>query len=159
MVQRSIRLIFLLLVSWVVMVFTHEVGHIAGGLCSGGVLESADLLPWHLPYSVFSPDPYPRVTLWSGLLVGVVIPLGLAIAIRRDWMWFVASFCVLANGMYIATAWVSGDSALDTARLLAHGASPLTLGIYCMLTIGWGYVRFRRACIAVLAPHTESDPK
>ena len=50
----------------------------------------------------------------------------------------------------LATAWISGDRYLDTPKLLKHGAHPITIGLYCVLTIGFGYMRFRRSCIRVL---------
>lgn len=81
----------------------------------------------------------------------------LAITVQRDWMWFIANFCIIANGAYIATAWLSGDSYLDTPKLLEHGASPITIGLYCLLTIGFGYVGFRRACISALTVPTKPD--
>ena len=62
-----------------------------------------------------------------------------------------ANFCVLANGAYLATAWISGDSYLDTTKLLEHGAHPITIGVYCLMTIGVGYVGFRRSCIDALS--------
>ncbi len=134
------------------MAFTHEMGHIVGGWCGGATLQTANLLPWNLPYSIFDPDPRPLITLWCGPLLGVVAPLGLAVGIRRESTWFVANFCVLANGAYLATAWFSGDRFLDTAKLLEHGAHPITIGLYCVLTIGFGYTGFRRSCIRVLTP-------
>jgi hypothetical protein len=133
------------------MTFTHELGHIVGGYCSGGTLATADLLPWHLPYSIFDPDPKPLVTLWCGPLLGVIIPLGLAWTIRREGMWFVAHFCVLANGTYLATAWISGERHLDTPKLLEQGAHPAAIGLYCLLTIGFGYWGFRRSCTRAFA--------
>lgn len=141
------------------MTFTHEMGHILGGWCCGATLRSFDLLPWHLPYSIFDPDPKPLVTLWSGPILGVVAPLSAALAIRRDWTWFVANFCVLANGAYLATAWISGDRYLDTPRLLEHGAHPITIGLYCALTISFGYLGFRRSCIRLLTspPHSTAE--
>ena len=139
------------------MTFTHEMGHIIGGACCGASLKSADLLPWHLPYSIFEPDPFPLVTLWAGLIIGVVAPVGLAIIVQRDWMWFIANFCLLANGTYIATAWFSGDRYLDTPKMLEHGASPITIAVYCLLTIRFGYVGFRRSCISVLTVRTKSQ--
>ncbi|RMF40779.1 MAG: hypothetical protein D6753_10925 [Planctomycetota bacterium] len=57
-----------------VMAFTHEIGHIVGGWCCGGTLKTADLIPWHLPYSIFDPDPKPLVTLWCGPILGIVVP-------------------------------------------------------------------------------------
>jgi hypothetical protein len=148
---RVFRFVLLLIVSWTVLTFTHEMGHIIGGWCCGGSLTSADLLPWHLPYSIFDPDPKPLVTLWCGPLLGVVVPLGLAVVIRRDWMWFVSHFCTLANGAYIAAAWTSGDHYLDTPKLLEHGASAISIAVYCVLTIGFGYAGFRQSCIRILS--------
>ena len=72
-------------------------------------------------------------------------------------MWFIANFCVLANGSYIATAWFSGDRYLDTPKLLEHGASPIAIAVYCLLTIGGGYVGFRRSCITALSVPTPTD--
>ena len=152
MAIRVTRFLRLLVASWVVMTFTHEMGHIIGGMCCGGALKSADLLPWHMPYSIFEPDPFPLVTLWAGLIIGVLAPVGVALIIQREWMWFIANFCVLANGAYIATAWFSGDRYLDTPKLLAHGASPIAIAVYCLATIGFGYVGFRRSCVSVLSP-------
>ena len=104
------------------MTLVHEAGHVLCGWSCGGKLQSADFLPWHLPYSIFEPDPYPLVTLWGGPVLGVVIPLAVAWLLRSDKLWFIAYFCVLANGMYLATAWISGDRYLDTPKLLEHGA-------------------------------------
>jgi hypothetical protein len=157
MTFRVPRFVLLLLASWIVMNFSHEMGHIIGGTCCGGSLQSADLLPWHLPYSIFEPDPFPLVTLWAGLIIGVLAPVAAAMIIQREWMWFIATFCVLANGAYIATAWFSGDRYLDTPKLLEHGASPILIGIYCLLTIGLGYVGFRRSCVSALSAPTKLD--
>jgi hypothetical protein len=134
------------------MTFTHEAGHIVGGWASGGKLQDAHLMPWELPHSHFDPDPHPLVTLWCGPILGVVVPLALAVAIRRGWAWFVAHFCVISNGAYLAIAWLTGDRFLDTAKLLERGAHPITIAAYCLLTIGFGYVGFRRQCVRVLTP-------
>ena len=157
MAVRVTRFVLLLVASWVVMTFTHEMGHIIGGECCGGSLKSADLWPWRLPYSIFEPDPFPLVTLWAGLIIGVLAPVVIATIVQRDWMWFIANFCVLANGSYIATAWFSGDRYLDTPKLLEHGSSPISIAVYCFLTIGFGYVGFRRSCIAALVVPTPTD--
>jgi hypothetical protein len=147
---RVTRFLLLLVASWIVMTFTHEMGHIIGGTCCGGTLQAVDLMPWRLPYSIFEPDPFPLVTLWAGLILGALIPVVVAVIVQRDWMWFIANFCVLANGAYIATAWFSGDHYLDTPKLLEHGASTIAIAVYCLFTIGFGYVGFRRSCISFL---------
>lgn len=148
--QLTVRLIALLVVSWCVMTLAHEAGHLVGGWLGGGTLHSADLWPWHLPYSIFDPDPQPLVTLWSGPLLGVLAPLAVAACAGRSWVWFVADFCLLANGVYLALGWFSADRFLDTARLLESGASPAVVALYCAATLGTGYSRFRRDLIGLL---------
>lgn len=97
------------------------------------------------------------MTLWAGLIIGILAPVGVALIIQRDWMWFIANFCILANGAYIATAWFSGDRYLDTPKLLEHGASPIAIAVYCLATIGFGYVGFRRSCVSVLSPSRKPE--
>ncbi|WP_052031692.1 hypothetical protein [Novipirellula maiorica] len=144
-----LRFSCLLIAAWFVMTTTHEVGHLIGGWISGGTLQHAELRPWHLPHSHFAPDPHPLVTLWAGPLIGVIVPLLLALVIRKPSVWFIANFCMLANGTYLAVAWFTGDPFLDTPRLLAAGASPLSIATFCALTLFWGYRAFRASCIAI----------
>ena len=150
MYQRVFHFAAMLWASWCVMTVTHECGHIVGGWLMGGTLCEAELRPWHLPHSLFNPDPWPLLTVWSGPLLGVIVPLVVACLVRRRWMWFIADFCLLANGAYLATAWISGDRFLDTPRLLAAGAWPASIVAYCVVTVGVGYVRFRADCIEAL---------
>ncbi len=134
------------------MTFTHECGHIIGGMTGGATLTDFDLAPWRMPYSLHSPDPHPLVTLWAGPLLGIAVPMGLATLVRQRWAWFIADFCLIANGGYLALAWLSGDRFLDTSRLLDAGASPAAIMLYCVLTIGLGYPWFRSDCIHYLTP-------
>jgi hypothetical protein len=154
--NRYFIFVLLLAMSWFVMTLTHECGHIVGGILCGATLTDFDLAPWRMPYSLHSPDPHPLITLWAGPLIGVGIPLTAASIIRSSWAWFIADFCLLANGSYLALAWLSGDRFLDTPRLLAAGAHPASIVIYCALTIGLGYVWFRSDCIQVLAARRKS---
>lgn len=109
-------------------------------------------MPWELPYSTFEPAPWPLVTLWCGPILGALVPFALAVAVGRHGAWFIAHFCLLANGFYLAIAWATGDNLLDTPMLLARGAHPATIAAYCLLAIGIGYVGFRRQCIRLLSP-------
>lgn len=151
MASKSIPFALLLLLSWTVMTTTHELGHLIGGWLGGATLTKCDLAPWRLPYSLHNPDPHPLLTLWSGPLFGVVVPLVIAWGTRSTWARFVADFCLVANGIYLALAWLSGDRFLDTPRLLAEGAWPLSIAIYCFTTIAFGYIRFREDCIVVFS--------
>lgn len=148
--KRWLHLVLLLIAGWCVMTFTHECGHLAGGWTGGGTLRHAELRPWHLPHSLFEPDPHPLLTVWCGPLLGVIVPVMIALLVRQLWMWFLADFCILANGAYLATAWISGDRYLDTPRLFEAGAWSISVAAYCVIMIGIGYVRFRRDCIDIL---------
>lgn len=151
LLKRGSHFLLLLAASWCVMTFIHESGHIVCGWASGGTLQQADVAPWHLPHSSFDPDPQPLVTLWGGPILGALVPLTVALLVRRGWMWFIAYFCLLANGSYLAVAWFTGERHLDTPKLLHHGAHPATIVAYCVLTIGAGYVGFRRQCVRVFS--------
>lgn len=150
--MRWLRLASLLAAAWCVMVLSHETGHLLGGWLGGGRLQQADLRPWALPHSHFDPDPRPLLTLWAGPILGIVLPQIAAFLFNRPWGWLIAHFCWLANGCYLMAGWVDGGTHLDTTRLLAQGASPLQIITYGVLTIGWGYMRFRASCRALLAP-------
>jgi hypothetical protein len=148
---RVAYFVALLIASWIVMTLTHELGHLLGGWLGGAQLESYELAPWRLPYSFHDPNPRPLLTLWAGPVLGGVGPLAAAAVIRRRWAWFVADFCLLANGIYLALAWFSGDSTLDTSQLLEAGAHPLSITAFSGVSAGVGYFRFRKDCISILA--------
>ncbi len=145
--KKLVFLGLLLAVSWCVMTFVHEAGHVLCGCLGSGRLGEADLLPWHLPHSTFEPNPRPLLTLWGGPMLGVLVPLVIAGLFRRDWLWLIAYFCLLANGVYLATAWGSGERYLDTPQLLQDGAHPATIVAYCLVTIVTGYIGLRRQLI------------
>lgn len=137
------------------MTSTHELGHLAAGWAGGASLLDYDLTPWRFPYSVHAPDPDPLFTLWGGPLFGVLAPILLAAMLRRWWGWFVADFCLIANGGYLALAWQSGGRFLDAPRMLSEGAQPITIALFCVITISLGYVRLRSDCIGFFAPENQ----
>ncbi|TWT49229.1 hypothetical protein Pla22_44210 [Rubripirellula amarantea] len=160
------------------MLLTHEIGHLVGGWCGGATLVDVDLAPWRMPYSIHHPDPHPRLTLWAGPLLGVIVPVGTAILVQghktrrqtkqqtqqptrrqawRKWAWLVADFCLLANGTYLAIAWVACDRFLDTPRMLAAGVSPIFIAAYCVVTVSVGYVRFRNDCVVFFSRRESSN--
>jgi hypothetical protein len=158
MLLRVAKLFALLLLSWCVMITTHELGHLVTGWLGGGTLVDVELRPWKLPHSRFAPDPYPRLTLWGGPVLGVAVPVLLAWAIDRPWAWFVANFCVLANGLYLALAWYSGDRWLDAPRLIAEGESLLSIAIFAALAISSGYYGMRESVIGIWKRPTSPSP-
>ena len=154
---RIVRLSVLLIIAWVVMTTTHELGHVIGGWIGGATLTKLNLAPWSLPYSLHHPDPHPLVTLWSGPVIGVLIPMMVAGLVRSQATWLIADFCLLANGVYLSLAWISGERFLDTSRLLDAGAHPLSITVFCAITISFGYVRFRQDCIDILTVDANPD--
>ena len=129
------------------MTQTHELGHLVFGWLSGATLTEIELRPWRLPYTIFQPDPHPLFTLWGGPLLGALMPLTLLTLDHGKITQFVAYFCLLANGSYLALAWCAPEDQLDTVKLLEHGAWPSSIAAYCLITITLGYWGFRRACI------------
>jgi hypothetical protein len=78
--------------------------------------------------------------------------------VRRAWAWLIAHFCILANGVYLGVAWISGDRFLDSAMMLEKGAHPAFLLLYCFITIPIGYAGLRRTCVNVLQrPLSKTD--
>ncbi|QDV25459.1 hypothetical protein [Aureliella helgolandensis] len=154
---RIAKFLILLILAWCTMTTLHEFGHIVSGWACGGTLQSVSLVPWSLPYSIFEPDPWPLFTLWGGPIVGSLLPVMLALIVRQPWSAFIAYFCLLSNGAYLATAWMTGDRYLDTTKLLDHGAPPLAIAAFCGLTISVGYLGFRRQCIYWLSPELDND--
>ena len=152
-VRRSqvVWFLILLVFAWLAMTVSHELGHIVAGVCCGGTLESYSLSPVTLPYSIFNLDPYLLITLGCGPLLEVSMSFVLALTFRKRAFWFIAYFCGLANGLYLAVAWVSGDRYLDTPKLLEHGAWPASVLAFCVVTIIVGYVGFRHECQVHLA--------
>ena len=136
--------------AWVVMTTTHELGHVIGGWLGGGKLVALEVAPWRLPYSLHAPDPHPRLTLWCGPLVGALLPFGISLLVRHAFVRFVGNFCLLANGLYLALAWWSGDQFLDTPRMLAAGVHPVWIVCFCAISIVVGYMRFRADCATIL---------
>jgi hypothetical protein len=159
MIKSYMLLALLLIVSWCVFCATHEGGHIVVGWLGGGTLVAAELRPWHLPHSHFRPDPRPLATAWGGPVLGVIAPLAVAVLLRSRWLWFVAYFCLVANGTYLAVAWLTGERLLDTQRLLAAGAWPASIVAYCVLTMVPGYIGFRRACVELLRVRQANPPE
>jgi hypothetical protein len=148
---RFLDLGAMLVASWCVMMFTHELGHVIGGMIGGGSLQAAELRPWRLAYSLFAPDPRPLLTLWAGPMLGVLLPFLAAVVFKSNRVWFVASFCLLANGSYLAIGWFAGDPFLDSPRLLAAGTPPLVLAAITILMTVSGHRLFRRSCQNLLA--------
>lgn len=150
LLARSAYWLGLCLLAWGVLLVTHETGHILAGWSCGGTLQAFELRPWRLPYSLFAPNPCPLRTVWGGPILGCLLPLLFAWLTGWREARLIACFCLLGNGLYLAVGWITGDPLLDTQQLLTHGAWPLSLLVFCTLTISTGYLGLRRELVEEL---------
>lgn len=136
---------WLLTASWVLMLFWHEIGHGFAAIATGGTVISTNLYPGQLGHTFVDPNPRPGWVLWGGFLSGCLIPAACALAVPRsatrlrlEAIW-IASFCGLTNGTYLA---VGGSERLtDTGQLLQLGwpiAAMIAIGVPLAIAGYWG---------------------
>lgn len=145
--QRFHAILFavsLAMLSWLLMMAVHELGHIVGAWLTGGRVETVVLHPLSISRTDVAPNPHPAVVVWLGPLLGCLLPLAILLAIPkrlqtlRNSAKFFAGFCLIANGAYIAFGALEGigDSGemlrkgTPTWCLLAFGAVTIPLGLY-----------------------------
>lgn len=140
---------------WVLMLLTHEVGHGAVALLTGGEVISVELRPGVPGHTLVNPNPQPDGVIWGGFLSGCLLPLGAWAAARAIHpaaagdLRLLAGFCLLANGVYLAAG--GSESLTDPGVLLSLGWSwPVLLAIGVLLA-GPGYGLFRRELSTRLA--------
>ncbi len=154
--MQFIMISSLCLFSWLAMMLVHEVGHVLGAILTGGQVHEVAWHPTVFSHTDVHPNPSPKLVVWAGPVVGVVIPL-LILLIHR-WIdkatmylaVFFAGFCLLANGLYIGIGWV--DQIGDTAVMQQHGTPVsvmITFGLLC--TPAGLYLWHRVSCKVGLA--------
>lgn len=127
-----------LLLAWLLMQAIHELGHVAAAWATSGTVERIVLHPLAISRTDVRPNPQPLVVVWSGPLIGVLLPLAAwgaaaALKLRGAWMLrFFAGFCLLANGLYIGVGSFGGIG--DAGELLRHGAPRWSLWLFGIFT-------------------------
>lgn len=121
---------------WLLMMCVHEIGHAAAAWLTGGRVVHVELSPLGLSRTDVSPNPRPGVVAWGGPAFGATGPLllagtcrlrcGLARRLPRRWIVAFAGFCLIANGLYLASGMVF--PAGDTEDLLRRGTPAWILG-------------------------------
>jgi hypothetical protein len=97
---------------------------------TGGTVRRVVLHPLDISRTDVSPNPRPLVVAWAGPLLGSVLPLMLAVILRRKTgalstsAAFFAGFCLIANGTYMGAGSLGGVG--DAGDILRHG-SPQSL--------------------------------
>ncbi len=142
--------------------FLHEMGHVLAGWASGGDFRYIDVYPFHFSTTILQPNPHPGLVIWSGLLMGWLLPLLTIPVWKLQWAaigptlkcW--SAYCWLAFGAYLALA--AGESLSDTGQLRTEGW-PLALLISVGTTLAIiGYLIGRPSVAYIYNRFTQAPP-
>ena len=126
------------------MMLVHELGHALHAVVSGGEVERIVWTPLAFSRTDLGRNPEPAFVVWGGFVWGVLIPLVLLGAGRLArlphlfLLRFFAGFCLVVNGVYLASGAVvpAGDTG-DLLRLgtpawvlAAAGVPPAAAGLW-----------------------------
>lgn len=135
----ALALVISLPLAWLIMQWTHELGHVLAGLATGARPQRLVLDPRGFSRTEFGSMPSPLITLWGGAVLGSLMGAGVPMLLTRwlgQWWWalrLIAAFVLLANGLYLGLGAIAPVA--DAALLLRHGAPRWTLiafGIGCV---------------------------
>jgi hypothetical protein len=121
----------------------HEFGHVLAAWITGGVVVGVVLHPLTISRTDLAQNPMPLAVVWTGPIVGVLLPLllaGLAQALKLPGSFvlrFFAGFCLIANGLYIG---IGSFAAIgDCGEMLRHGSPVWVLWLFGMATTPFGF--------------------
>jgi hypothetical protein len=120
----------------------HELGHVLGAWATGGQVQQVVLNPLTISRTDVSPNPHPLVVVWAGPIIGVVLPLAVAIVLSGAGrllsrsLFFFAGFCLIANGLYIGVG--SFEAIGDAGDMLRHGSPRWTLILFGAVSVSCG---------------------
>ena len=149
--SRLYQLVFifsLLYGCWLAMMGVHELGHLLGGLFTGGSISRVVLHPLSISRTDLSVNPAPALVVWAGPVLGVLLPLlfWLAGHLLRSpvvaLLQFFAGFCLIANGAYIAGGSVEGIG--DCGVMLQTGTPLWAMWSFGLLTVPAGFWLWHR---------------
>lgn len=127
---------------WLLMQAIHELGHVIGGFLSGAELRRVVLHPLTISRTDFGHNPSPLFVCWMGPLFGAISPLLLWQISSwqrlrcRFWLQFLAGFCLIANGAYLAVGVHEGIG--DAGDLIRYGSTAWQLYLFGAVTIPAG---------------------
>lgn len=147
--HQAMLITSLLVVSWLLMMLVHELGHILGALATGGRVHRLIWHPLVFSQTDVMPNPSPLVVAWMGPIVGIVLPvLPAGVASWRRWSMsyavvFFAGFCLLVNGAYIGLGHFQDIG--DTAVMAWLGTPTWVMIAFGLLTAPPGLWLLHRA--------------
>ena len=150
-ISRFYQLLYslsVLLGSWLAMMGVHELGHVIGGLLTGGSVSRVVLHPLAISRTDLSVNPYPAAVVWAGPVCGVFLPLvSLLVAVQLRWsqaklIQFFVGFCLIANGAYIVGG--SWEGIGDCGVMLQTGTPLWLMWGFGLLTVPAGFYLWHR---------------
>lgn len=147
--QQLMFAVAVVLTCWLGMMAVHELGHMIGAILTGGKITCVVLHPLSISRTDVFPNPNPVVVVWSGPVLGCLIPIMLLLVtksaglLQRSLSEFFAGTCLIANGAYLLFG--SFDQVGDCKQMLQTG-SPLWLLIaFGVITIPAGFALWHKA--------------
>ncbi len=133
---------------WLTMMVVHELGHVVGGLITGGSVAGVVLHPLSISRTDLVENPCPAIVVWAGPMLGVLLPLVL-LSMTRMLRWsqtplvqFFAGFCLIANGAYIAGGALEG---IGDCGVMRQTGTPLwVMWGFGLLTVPTGFWLWHR---------------
>lgn len=128
--------------SWLLMMLTHELGHVLGAVVTGGTVQQVVWHPAVISRTDVHPNPHPLIQVWAGPVLGCAIPVLVALLIRRFRMparhlvYAVAGFCLIANGVYIGAGVVVPVG--DAMQLVQLGTPTWIMGGFGIVATSCG---------------------
>ncbi|QDT91249.1 hypothetical protein [Gimesia algae] len=147
-IYQSLFCFCLLLGCWLAMMGVHELGHILGGVLTGGSISRVVLHPLSISRTDLSVNPVPALVVWTGPVLGVLLPLlfwltgHLLRTPAVSLLQFFAGFCLIANGAYIAGG--SLDGVGDCGVMLQTGTPVWVMWGFGLLTVPTGFWLWHR---------------
>lgn len=141
--RRGVLMVATLVASWLGMQAVHELGHVLGGLLSGGTVQRVVLHPLTLSRTDVEPNPHPLLVVWLGPMFGVVAPLLIWLVARGLQLRgvyvlrFFVGFCLIANGLYIGVG--SWERIGDAGEMLSHGSPVWVLWLFGAISVPLGF--------------------
>ena len=150
----------IVVLSWHGMMAVHELGHVIGGLITGGRVTQVVLHPLQISRTRIDPNPHPGTVVWLGPITGCALPVLMAVLatgiVGRDesdvslrfrriagrFLWFFAGFCLVANGVYLVFG--AADGVGDCGEILRTGTPAWVLYAFGSLTIPSGLLCWHR---------------
>ena len=128
---------------WLAMMGVHELGHVLGGIVTGGSISRVVLRPFSISRTDLSVNPLPALVVWAGPVLGVLLPLLLWLIGRLlrtpvvASLQFFAGFCLIANGAYITGGSLDGIG--DCGVMLQTGTPLWVMWGFGILTVPAGF--------------------